>query len=492
MCFVVVVLLTLNVAAIAATTSNVYDIERFGAVPDESTVNTAAIQEAIDTCAGAGGGTVLVPPGRFVTGTVFLKDHVRLHLESGATLLGSVDLSDYPVLRCDYPSRSDAYTARALIWGEGLRDVALTGFGTIDGQGAAFHGKVATDDDMAEHAAQYAAEGRFVPEARYFNRPYLIRLISCSDVRVHDLTLRDSAMWMQQYLNCEYVSVRGIKVFNHVGKNNDMIDIDSCRYVTISGCIGDSSDDALTLKSTGADPTEHVTITNCIVASHCNAIKAGTESSGGFRNIAITNCVVKRSEVDTVLAGRREGLAGVALEIVDGGTLDGVVVSNLTVEATTAPIFLRLGNRARAPRVGDPKPPVGTFRNVIISNIVARGASKMGCAIAGIPGHPIENVMLTDIRMEFEGGGTADLVERDVPEVEDQYPESTMFETLPAYGIFARHVAGLTLRNIQLDANTPDARPAVLLDDVHEWSFDRVTAKPSPDAARADVDAVVR
>ena len=483
-------LIMITVSAVAwsgwcAEVTGGWNVAEHGAVGDGVTLNTGSIQAAVDACAAAGGGTVVFPAGRFVTGTIFLKDNVRLHLESGAVILGSPDLADYPITRCEYPSRSDSYTARALIWGEGLHNVAITGYGTIDGQGALFKGNKATPDDMKAHADAYAAEGRYTPEERYFNRPYLIRLIRCRDVHVEDVSLRDSAMWMQHYLDCDFVTIRGIKVFNHVAANNDMIDIDGCRYVTIADCIGDTDDDALTLKSTGARATEHVVITNCILSSHCNAIKAGTESAGGFRNISITNCVIKPSAAPEVISARAEGLAGIALEIVDGGTLDGVVISNITIEGTTAPIFLRLGDRGRAARPADPKPPVGTFRNVTISNIVARNASSMGCAIAGLPGHAIEDVTLDNIRITFAGGGTAEQATREIPEEEPKYPESTMFGPLPAYGFYARHVDGLTMRNIQLRCETPDLRPALVCDDVAALRLDAFDAEASPDAEAA-------
>jgi polygalacturonase len=292
---------------------------------------------------------------------------------------------------------------------------------------------------------------------------------------------------MQQYLACDFVTIRGIKVFNHVSNNNDMIDIDGCRYVTISDCIGDSDDDALTLKSTGARATEHVTITNCILSSHCNAIKAGTESSGGFKDIAITNCVIMPSSAGEVISARAEGLAGIALEIVDGGTMDGVVISNISIEGTTAPIFMRLGNRARTPRAADPRPPVGTFRNVTISNIVARNASATGCAIAGIPGHPIENVSIDNVRIGFVGGGTQEQAEREIPEEEEKYPESTMFGPLPAYGFYARHVNGLTMRNIQLSYEAPELRPALVCDDVKDLRLDMFDVTAAPEAVGAIV-----
>jgi hypothetical protein len=277
-------------------------------------------------------------------------------------------------------------------------------------------------------------------------------------------------MWMQHYLDCDFLTLRGLNVFNHVAANNDMVDVDGCRNVIISDCVGDTDDDALTLKSTGVRPTEHVVISNCILSSHCNAIKAGTESAGGFIDIAISNCVIRPSAVKEAHAGRPEGLAGIALEIVDGGALERVAISNIVVEGTTAPIFMRLGNRARPPKPSDPKPPVGTFRDVSISNVVATGAGTMGCALAGIPDHPIENITLSNIRIRFAGGGSRDAGE--VPEVEGKYPECTMFGPLPAYGFFLRHARNVRMRDVELTCVAPDPRPPIATVDVDAFQQD--------------------
>jgi hypothetical protein len=467
-------------AQVAAAEADEFPVTDYGAVGDGTTLNTAAIQAAIDACAAAGGGTVRIPAGRFLTGTLFMKSGVRLHLGMGAVLLGSTDRADYPLTLCAYPSRSDAYTARALLWGEGLRDIAITGHGTLDGQGAAFEGKVATEEELAEITRALEAQGRHAPEPRYYNRPYLIRFISCTHVRVEDVRMRDSAMWMQQYLNCEFVTVRGIHVVNHVAHNNDMIDIDGCRFVIISDCFGDTSDDALTLKSTGAAATEHVVITNCILSSHCNGLKMGTESAGGFRDIAISNCVIKRSDAPEVIAGRAEGLGGIALEIVDGGTMERVTISNMTIEGYTAPIFLRLGNRARPPRAADPAPPVGRMRDISLANIVATGASPVGCAIAGLPGHPIENLTISGVRLGFQGGGDALPEDYAVPEEEARYPESTMFGALPAYGLYIRHARNIALTNVTLAYEAAEARPAVVCDDVAGLRISGLNAARGP------------
>jgi hypothetical protein len=278
-------------------------------------------------------------------------------------------------------------------------------------------------------------------------------------------------MWVQHYLACDEVSIENVTVLSNCNSNNDMIDIDGCSNVRMWGCTGDSGDDAITLKSTGERACENITISDCVVASHCNAIKMGTESVGGFRNITISNCAIRPSKYETIQNGRREGLAGIALESVDGGTLDRVTISNITMEGTTSPIFLRLGNRGRKPDPNAPTRDVGALRNVIISNIVATGASPLGCSIAGIPGHPIENVTLRNIDITFRGGGTLQDAARDIPEMPQAYPECTMFGTLPAYGFYARHVKGLTLDNVRMGWSSSDDRPAFIGEDVFDLTI---------------------
>ena len=467
----------------AAPAGGVYDVTQYGAAGDGQKLNTTSIQAAIDACTADGGGVVSFPPGSFLTGTIHLRNHVHLRVEQGATVLGSTNLADYPVNYCKYPSRSDEYTVRALIWGEGLEDVGITGTGTLDGQGAAFRDRKSEPAETEEVRLPMAQEGRYPIRERYLDRPYLIRLVSCRTVLVENVSLRNSPMWMQHYLDCDFLTLRGINVHNHVSQNNDMVDIDGCRNVVVSDCVGDSDDDALTLKSTGARATEHVVVTNCILRSHCNAIKMGTESAGGFKDIAISNCVIQRSTAVAAKdhAGRIEGLGGVALELVDGGTLERVSISNLVIEGTTAPLFMRLGNRGKAPKPSDPAPAVGTFRDVSISNVVATGASGTGCAIAGIPGHCMEGVTLSNIHIRFAGGGsTRDLA--DIPELEGDYPESRMFGTLPAYGFYFRHVRGLRVQGLELSYDTPEQRPAVVCDDVSGLRLEGLHAQAEADA----------
>jgi polygalacturonase len=465
--------------------ARVYDIRTFDAVPGGKRLCTQAIQKAIDRCAERGGGTVYFPPGVWLSGTLTLRSHVTLELEAGACLLGSANPADFPEQLPKLRSYTDHYVRQSLIRGEDLEQVAIRGRGTIDGQGAKFRWK------------------------EYKNRPYVIRLVNCRDVLVEGITLRDAPMWMQHYLACYRVRIHGITVHDMVTYNNDGIDIDGCRDVVISDCMILSLDDALCLKSTSSRACENVTITNCVLSSHCNALKMGTESVGGFRNITITNCaissppqkgtvpflrptmpgVVPAAKIGTVpakpLAGHARGISGIALELVDGGALEGITVSNVTIDGVNTPIFLRLGNRARPIADDMPRPGVGTFRNVLLSNIVATRTGRIGCSITGVPGHPIENVCLSNVQLSFEGGGSKQDAAKTVAEQEAHYPEASMFGVLPAYGFYCRHVVGLKLRDVQLRTLQPDLRHALVCDDVQRLVLDGIDVQPAADAAAA-------
>lgn len=407
-----------------------FDVTSFGATHGGSQLDTSAIQKTIDQCAEAGGGTVYFPAGKYLSGGLMLRSHVHLYLDAGATLLGSTRLEDFPVTRPRIRSYTDNYTERSLIYGEGLEDVGIHGPGTLDGQGAAFEGP-------------------------YMVRPYMIRVISSKQVTIGDVTIRNSPMWVQHYLACDDVIIRGIRVHSRVNRNNDGIDIDGCHRVSISDCNVSSGDDAIVLKSTLNRSTRDVAITNCVVSSHCNAFKLGTESNGGFENIVLSNCTMYDTR-----------LSGIAIEMVDGGLLDGVHVSNVTMRDVKSTIFIRLGDRARPFEADGPRPGVGRLRNIQIANVRASGASTIGCAISGIPGHSIENVSLDNVHLSFEGG-IVDAPET-VPENEEKYPEHKMFGVLPAYAFFCRHVRNLRLRGVQTDFDKRDVRPAVVADDVRD------------------------
>ena len=437
--------------------TTVYDVREYGAKGDGITLDTKAIQRAIDDC-GSTGGVVVFARGTFLTGSLELKSNTELRIESGATILGSKNLSDYAEHVPRLKSYNNIFLKYSLLYAEGQSNISITGRGTIDGQGSAF--KVVSNEK---------------PE-RYKNRPYGIRFIECKNVLVENITLRNSAMWMQHYLACEGVTIRGVRVFNHANKNNDMMDIDGCKNVIVSDCTGDTDDDGITLKSTSDRITEDVSIANCVISSHCNAIKTGTESTGGFKNIAISNIVIVPSSVETVMSGQPGGTSGISLTLVDGGVMDGISISNVVMDGPAVPIFVRLGNRARKYWEGAPVPGVGLVKNVVISHVTAHHVKTTGCSITGIEGHAIEGISLNDIRLEFAGGIT-ESSNKEVQELADQYPEATMWGTLPSYGFYIRHVSGLQIHNLILDFDREDVRPAMILDDVVDAKIDGLDAK---------------
>jgi len=407
-----------------------FNIKDYRAVGDGKTINTSAIQRAVDACARNGGGTVIVPAGVFLTGMVNLKSNVNFHVGPGAILQGI--------------AKGAKYTSLLLI--DSAEHVSVTGEGIIFGDGKNFP----------------------VIES-YPDRPYLIFARNSKNVKIENVTLRHSAAWALRLFGCEGVIIKGISIYSHANFNNDGIDIDS-KDVIVSDCRVDSGDDGICLKNDDPKrPCENITITNCIVASNCNMIKMGTSSVSGFKNISISNCVFRKASESPLhhwndaptnyIADRITGISGIALEIVDGGHMDQISISNISMTGVQTPIFIRLGSRNN---------PTGSLKNVIISNVNATSASRMASAISAVPGFYIENVSLRDVIFKHTGGGTLADYQAAVPENEKGYPENRMFGwTLPAYGLYVRHVKNLSLDNVQLQLMNADSRPAVWLEDVH-------------------------
>lgn len=437
----------LAIAAMAAKAAD-YNIVNYGAVNDTTQLSTVAVQKAIDDCSAAGGGRVVVPTGNYKIGTIILKSNVHMHLELGATLYGSTDLKDYLPLKTDYVSLRTQTETIQLIFADKASNVVIDGFGTIDGRGRSFK-KLSWND-----------EG--------ITRPHLLRFIQSSDITLRDITLKNSGCWMQHYLACDRVKIDGIKVFNRNNYNNDALDLDGCHEVVVSNMMADSDDDAITLKSTSPRLCENIRIADCVVSSHCNAIKLGTETNGGFRNINISGIVVKPSyDQKEKFFGEWIGSSAISLEIVDGGVLENVNVSDITVEGTESPIFVRLGNRARGYKEGLPVTKVGKINGIHLRNIQIRNAGSMGCSITGIPGHEVENVWVDNITIHHKGGVTAN----DMPKIneaikdekEKEYPESTMWGNLPAKGFFVRHARNVELKNIEVITEQPDVREVIVI-----------------------------
>ena len=390
-----------------------------------------------------------------------MKSDVHLYLEQGATLYGSTDLKDYLPMKSDYVSLRTHTTTIQLIYADKVKNVVISGYGTIDGRGRAFK-KLSWND-----------EG--------ITRPHLLRFIQSEDITVKDITLKNSGCWMQHYLACNCLRIDGIKVFNRNNYNNDALDIDGCHDVIVKGMMADSDDDGITLKSTSPRLCENVRISDCVVSSHCNAVKLGTETNGGFRNINISGIVVKPSEDQKEkFFGQWIGSSAISLEIVDGGVLENVNVSDFTVEGTESPIFIRLGNRGRGYLSGGanmetivPIDHVGRIDGVHLDNIQIRHAGSMGCSITGLPGYPVRNVSLSNISLHHKGGVKAEqlteIYDSIADEKEKAYPEATMWGNLPAKGFFVRHARNVQFSNIKVETEQPDARPDFVEIDTEGW-----------------------
>lgn len=450
--------LTFTISAADADGQNLsphtVNIRDFGAIGDGTTLNTIAIQAAVDSCNKNGGGRVVIPTGTWLSGTILMKDNVELHLAHGSTLLGSKRHHDYPRQPTPkFRSLKDIGGFYALLYAEGVNNIAVTGSGTIDGQGKYQEPRYGKGDQDG--------------------RPRNIVFVSCRDIRIEGIRMRNSGMWNQHYLDCDNIIVRGLDVYNHANRNNDAIDIDSCRRVTISDCHFDTDDDGITLKSTGATPTENVTITNCTVSSYCNAIKAGTESSGGFRNITISNCVVtpSRSKTKSIFGAPAWGISGISLIIVDGGIMENVTIDNVVIDGPEAPIYIRLANRARKYTEGIAEPEMGKMRNITINNVVARSHGNIGSSITGLPGHYVENISLSNIQLFAKGNITGNDFSVKVAENERAYPQANRWGNLPAFGLFLRHIRGITLDGVMLGVEEPDVRCPIWAEDVQQISI---------------------
>ena len=441
------------------------NLETTGIDKSGKTEVSSIIQKAIDDCNVAGGGKVILPAGNYLCGTVIMKDNVELHLERGAYILGSTNPAH--LIRQEttpYRSLKDEIGWYSIFYAAGAKNIAITGAGTIDGQGA-------------------NQVPRFEGGGDRDGRPRNILFISCSDITVTGITLRNSGMWNFHLLDCEDVLVNNIKVYNHSNRNNDGIDIDGSRRVLLTNSIFDSGDDAICLKSTGPAACEDVLISNCVVSSFCNGIKMGTESTGGFRNINISNCIIKPSvhpdKPDPARNPSAIGITGLSLEIVDGGVMEGISVNNLTIEGTKCPIYVRLGGRNRKHRVDAPEPATGSMSNITISNVTAYNSGNFGCSVTGIPGHKVENVRLNNINIIQQGGleeGDYLISLNDVKEDVKGYPQPTVWGNLPVCGLFMRHVDGISVNNFSINTLKPDPRPLFMAHDVNDMIINGVSA----------------
>ena len=424
-------------------------VESYQALADGVTINTRAIQATIDACAAAGGGVVSFTKGDYVTGTIVLKSGVMLDIAKGARLLGSLDLGDYPDHIARRPTVMDSHmgTKQSLIFAEGVERIGIRGHGEIDFRGSQknFPGKQTI--------------------AATPGRPFGMRILDSRQVVVEDITLKNSACWMQNYLNCEDLIFQRMQVINHANFNNDGIDIDGCRRVIIRDCFINSEDDALCFKGASLRPTEEVLIEKSSFFSTCNALKIGTDTQGDFRRIYARNLHLGGIPDGLESMRGKQASTGITLATVDGGDVEDMVIENCTIERTDCPIFLRIGSRGRL-MPGMPPAKIGKLRRILIQDITGGANFRQGSMISGIDGHVIEDVVLQRINLTMAGGGTPEMAAAPVNEDAKGYPDAHQFSRsgLPSYGVFLRHAQRIHLRQVRVTPIAPDARPFLKVD----------------------------
>jgi hypothetical protein len=442
---VIVFITSFNVNLFAADVN----INTCGAIGNGTTLNTDAIQKAIDACYKSGGGKVIIPPGTFLTGTIALNDNITLELKKGAVLLGSTDVNDYKNLD-PFVDGLGISVGWALVVAVDKKNVGIEGEGIIDGQGSKLKAQQILTDTRPE-------------SQRWGRRPFLLRVVRCQNVSVTGVTLNYSAAWTSHYFQCKQVNIKNVKIVSRGVAHNDGMDIDGCQDVTIKDCDVVSGDDALCFKTTSSKMAcKDIVISGLRLKSGQGAIKIGTESMAPFENISITQCYI----YDTTNGG-------IKLLSVDGARINNIDISDITMVEVKTPILIRLGARLSVFRKDqDTQQPIGTLENVTIRNVKGKAADNAqlmppsGILITGIPDHPVKNLVLENIEINLAGGGTNENARQVVPEAIDKYPEVKTFGPLvPAYGVWARHVDGLKLKNVKFTLNQNDLRPAFICED---------------------------
>ncbi len=453
------------------------NVRTYGAKGDGSTTDTPSINRAIDDVAQRGGGTVYFPAGVYLCYSIHLKSKVGLYLDQGAVILGgptpmegtATGGYDHAEPQGDWEPYQDYghnHWHNSLLWGEGLHDISITGPGLIWGKGLSR----GWDNEKTRPDSYKTGVGNKA-----------IALKNCRNVLLRDFKILEGGWFGILATGVDNFTIDNLII----DTIRDGMDIDCCRNVRVSNCTVNSPwDDAICPKSSYAlgyaRPTENVTITNCYVTGvyevgsvvngtwkrlpadphsyNTGRIKLGTESNGGFKNITISNCVF-------------ESCQGFALESEDGAIVEDITFTGITMrDIRTAPFFLRLGARLRGPAGTRP----GVMRRIVLSNITCTGSSLLPAILSGIPGHCIEDIKISNVILNQQGGAPASMAALDPPEKEAAYPDPFMFGDLPASGLFARHVRNLDVSHIDIQTREPDARPAVWLNDVDGVDFFRL------------------
>ncbi|MEO5714874.1 MAG: glycoside hydrolase family 28 protein [Luteolibacter sp.] len=476
--------------------NNGFNVRDYGATGDGKALDSPAINRAIEAAAKAGGGTVFLNAGTYLSGSIRMKSNINLHVDAGATILGAPQkMNAYDETESysggGYQDGGHSYFHNSLIWGENLENVSITGNGMIHGGGLERNDDIL--NKMVGHdtweTPETASKEPFKP-IRLGNKAIALKL--CRNVLIRDVTVFHGGHFAILTTGCDNMTMDNLTI----DTNRDGIDIDCCRNVMVSNCrVNSPGDDGICPKSTYAlgRPviTENLTITNCQVSGFKEGtlldgtmvpvkngngrIKFGTESSGGFRNCTVSNSTFR-------------GCRGLALEEVDGGILENITISNISMmDAQTYAIYIVTGKRNRTPGLTTPS----RMKNILISNVVATGVDHVsGIQIMGLPEQPIEGVRLENIRIISNGGGTKEHAGNIPMELGTGYPEPRQTNIMPAYGLFARHVKGLELANINFSYLKEDFRPAIQCMDVKGLEIDNLKAQLAEDVVASKFDGV--
>lgn len=433
-----------------------YNIVDYGAIGDGVVVNTQFIQEAIDDCNKNGGGTVLVPSGKFVTGTILLKDNVNFHLAGESELIGSENPNDY--INIDpFVDGVNQQRGKCLIGIHKVSNVSITGDGIVNGRGYFFK-----RDSLMKRIGRYDLDkkllGKYVSE-----RPFLFRLVSAKNVRIEGIKMKNSAAWTCHLSKCDSIFIKEVSINSHVNSNNDGIDIDSSADVFISQCNIDTGDDAICFKTTTNNPCKRIYVDSCVLKSNWGAIKFGTESVGDMCDINIKDCHIYNT---------RGG--GIKILSADGANIRDINISNITMDSVDMPVFIRLCKRLRSYR-GVSANRVGSIRDINISNITAktypcdmsRVNPPSGILLLGLQEKKIENITLRNIHITLPGGGTKENRDVVIPMDETRYPEYRLFGVMPAYGMTARFVKDIVEENVNFALTGKDERNARVFIDIN-------------------------
>ncbi|WP_152285442.1 glycoside hydrolase family 28 protein [Flavicella marina] len=434
-----------------------FNVLNFGAKADGLTIDTRAVQAAIDACTKNGGGTVVIPAGKTVViGTIYLKDYVTLRVQQGATLLGSSNYEDYTTDTHYNTYKDEPHMDRCLIFAKNAKHFVIDGYGTINGNGSFKNFGIKSGG----------------------GRPMLLRFLKCNDIKIRNITLKDPAAWTSAWLYCNEIVVSGIRIISRANNNGDGLDFDGCTNVRVSDSSFDNSDDSICLQaSNAAYPCKNITITNCVFTTKWGGMRIGLASRGDFESVTVSNCTF----YDILDSGLK-------IQMNEGGEMKNMTFSNLVMKNVPRPVFMTFCQQRAGVDMPKEMFPMKAMHGFVFSDFIVdnRELDKNSAFfLTGMPNHYIEDIQLNNIQMTVSGGGTKEDVEKEIKEytletLGNWWPEFGKVGTLPAKGIYARHINGLSIRNFQLITIAKDARPVLFFEDVKNGYVSEVIENRRP------------